>query len=136
MSNIDFTNPDVKNKLRELSIFVYTTHSKYGQYSLFINADKNKLMWLSEIVVDYFNKCEFKTKSNGTIKWIECAELCSYNTAIYFRCKHMNNFTIYGGSKKGTFMKLVNLLVFIMSRENDDYFDIKEFNRMFNYDKK
>lgn len=39
----------------------------------------------------------------------------------------MNNFVVYGGSKKGTYNKLCDMLLDICIEENKDYISLSDF---------
>ena len=54
-------------------------------------------------------------------------EVVEYGTAVYFWCSHMCNFVVYGGSKRGTYEKLHELLIHICFEENKDYINISNF---------
>lgn len=42
------------------------------------------------------------------------------NRAVYFWCSHMCNFVVYGGSKRGTYENLHELLIHICFEENKE----------------
>lgn len=129
MYNVDFSDPKVKFILREMNVFVYSTYGKNGQHGFNILCDinKDKLLGLANIVILHFNRYNFFTKSTDRIQQINSCSLIEHNTAIYFKCHRMNNFVVYGGSKRGTFYKLLNLLFYIIVHENDHNIDLSEF---------
>lgn len=74
-----------------------------------------------------FINANFKTKRSGCVQHINRVEVIEHGTAVYFWCGHMCNFVIYGGSKRGTYEKLYELLIHICFEENKDYINISDF---------
>lgn len=88
---------------------------------------KKNLMWIANMVKERFNNANFKAKRSGWQQKINRVEVVEHGTAVYFWCSHMSNFVVYGGSKKGTYNKLCNMLFYICSEENKDYISLSDF---------
>lgn len=88
---------------------------------------KEDLLWQANRVVERFNNANFKAKRSGCVQHINRVEVVSHNTAVYFWCSHMSNFVVYGGSKKGTYNKLNELLMHICFYENNEYISLSDF---------
>lgn len=88
---------------------------------------KNDLLWQANRVDERFNNANFKAKRSGCVQHINRVEVVSHNTAVYFWCSHMCNFDVYGGSKRGSYEKLHELLIHICFEENKDYINISDF---------
>lgn len=89
--------------------------------------NKNSLMNSAVNVMERFNNANFKAKRSGAIQKINKVEVVEHGTAVYFWCSHMCNFVVYGGSKRGTYVKLHELLIHICFEENQDHVDISDF---------
>lgn len=88
---------------------------------------KQDLLWQANRVVERFNNANFKAKISGCVQKINRVEVVEHGTAVYFWCSRMNNFVVYGGSKRGTYEKLNDLLMYICFEENKDYINISDF---------
>lgn len=88
---------------------------------------KKNLMWIANIVNERFNNANFKAKRSGWKLKINRVEVVDHGTAVYFWCSHMSNFVVYGGSKKGTYNKLCDMLLHICYEENKDYISLLDF---------
>lgn len=88
---------------------------------------KKDLLWMANNVKERFNNANFKAKRSCGRQIINRVEVVEYGTAVYFWCGRMNNFVVYGGSKKGTYNKLRNMLFHICSEENKDYISLSDF---------
>lgn len=88
---------------------------------------KKNLMWIAKKVNERFNNANFKSKRSGWQQKINRVEVVEHGTAVYFWCSHMSNFVVYGGSKKGTYKKLYDMLFHICSEENKDYISLSDF---------
>lgn len=87
---------------------------------------KDDLLCQANSVIERFNNANFKVKEVD-VQRINRVEVVSHNTAVYFWCSHMCNFVVYGGSKRGTYEKLHELLIHICFEENKDYINISDF---------
>ena len=74
---------------------------------------KQDLLWQANRVAERFNNANFKAKRSWCVQHINRVEVVSHNTAVYFWCSHMYNVVVYGGSKRGTYKKLNDLLMYI-----------------------
>lgn len=88
---------------------------------------KKSLSNKANVVKERFNNANFKAKRSGCKQKINRVEVVEHGTAVYFWCSHMTNFVVYGGSKKGTYEKLNDLLMHICFEENNDYINISDF---------
>lgn len=88
---------------------------------------KKNLLWMANNVKERFNNDNFKAKRSGGRQIINRVEVVEHGTAVYFWCGRMSNFVVYGGSKKGTYNKLNELLMYICSEENKDYISLSDF---------
>lgn len=88
---------------------------------------KKNLLWKANMVKERFNNANFKAKRSGWQQKINRVEVVEHGTAVYFWCSHMINFVIYGGSKKGTYNKLCDMLMHICLEENKDYISLSDF---------
>ena len=88
---------------------------------------KQDLLWQANRVVERFNNANFKAKRSGWQQRINRVEVVEHGPAVYFWCSHMSNFVVYGGSKKGTYNKLCDMLLHICFEENKDYINISDF---------
>lgn len=88
---------------------------------------KSDLLWQANRVVERFNNANFKSKISGGVQHINHVEVVEHGTAVYFWCGHMCNFVVYGGSKRGTYEKLHELLMHICFEEGKDYINISGF---------
>lgn len=88
---------------------------------------KSDLLWQANRVVERFNNANFKAKRSGGVQHINRVEVVEHGTAVYFWCSRMCNFVVYGGSKRGTYEKLHELLIHICFEENKDYINISDF---------
>ena len=94
------------------------SHSDY-----YINFVEKKL----NNVKERFNNANFRSKTSGRIQQIKSVEVIEHGTTVYFWCINMNNFIVYGGSKRGTYNKLNELLMHICFEENKDHINISDF---------
>lgn len=74
---------------------------------------KKDLLWKANMVKERFNNANFKSKRSGGKQIINRVEVVEHGAAVYFWCGRMNNFVVYGGSKKGTYNKLCDMLLHI-----------------------
>ena len=88
---------------------------------------KKSLQNKANIVQERFNNSNFKAKRSGYPQKINSVEVVEHGTAVYFRCSHMPNFVVYGGSKKRTYDKLCYMLMHICFEENKDYISLSDF---------
>lgn len=88
---------------------------------------KKNLLWKANTVKERFNNANFKAKRSGWQQKINRVEVVEHGTAVYFWCSHMSNFVVYGGSKKGTYNKLCDMLLHICFEENKDYISLSDF---------
>lgn len=88
---------------------------------------KKNLLCMANMVKERFNNASFKSKRSGGPQKINRVEAIEHGTAVYFGCSHLSNFIIYGGSKKGTYNKLSDLLMYICFEENKDYISLSDF---------
>lgn len=88
---------------------------------------KKNLLYKANMVKERFNRAGFKAKRSGYPQKINRVEVIEHGTAVYFWCSHMSNFVVYGGSKKGTYNKLSDLLLHICFEENKDYISLSDF---------
>ena len=88
---------------------------------------KKNLLRKANIVKERFNNANFKAKRSGRQQKINRVEVVDHGTAVYFWCSHMSNFVVYGGSKKGTYNKLCDMLLHICFEENKDYISLSDF---------
>lgn len=85
---------------------------------------KKNLLLEANMVKERFNNANFKSKRSGGKQIINRVE---HGTAVYFWCGRMSNFVVYGGSKKGTYNKLCDMLLHICFEENKDYISLSDF---------
>lgn len=85
------------------------------------------LLWKANMVKERFNSANFKAKRSGGQQKINRVEVVDHGTAVYFWCSHMCNFVVYGGSKKGTYNKLCDMLLHVCFEENKDYISLSDF---------
>lgn len=88
---------------------------------------KKDLLWEANMVKERFNNASFKSKGSGEKQIINRVELVEHGTAVYFLCGGMSSFVVYGGSKKGTYNKLWDMLLHICFEENKDYISLSDF---------
>lgn len=88
---------------------------------------KKDLLWKANMVKERFNNANFKAKRSDGKQIINRVEVVDNGTAVYFWCGRMNNFVVYGGSKKGTYNKLCDMLLHICFEENKDYISLSDF---------
>lgn len=89
--------------------------------------NKSSLKNMAINVMERFNNANFKAKRSGCVQKINRVEVVDHGTAVYFWCSRMSNFVVYGGSKRGTYEKLHELLIHICFEENKDYINISDF---------
>lgn len=89
--------------------------------------NKTNLKNIGVKVMIRFNNANFKAKRSGCKQKINRVEVVEHGTAVYFWCSHITNFVVYGGSKKGTYEKLNDLLMHICFEENNEYINISDF---------
>lgn len=88
---------------------------------------KKDLLLKANMVMERFNNANFKAKRSGGKQIINRVEVVEHGTAVYFWCGRMSNFVVYDGSKKGTYNKLCDMLLYICSEENKDYISLSDF---------
>jgi hypothetical protein len=88
---------------------------------------KKSLLNQVNMVKERFNNANFKSKRSGGKQIINRVEVVDHGTAVYFWYGRMNNFVVYGGSKKGTYNKLCGMLLHICFEENKDYISLSDF---------
>ena len=88
---------------------------------------KKSLLNKANIVQERFNIANFKAKRSDYPQKINRVEVVEHGTAVYFWCSHMCNFVVYGGSKKGTYNKLCDMLQHICFEEDKDYISLSDF---------
>lgn len=88
---------------------------------------KKNLMWIANMIKERFNNANFKAKRSGGVQHINRVEVVEHGTAVYFWCSRMCNFVVYGGSKRGTYKKLHELLIHICFEENKEHINLSAY---------
>lgn len=96
-------------------------------YEVYGNITKKSLLDKANLVKERFNNANFKSKSTDSIQRINKVEVIEHGMAVYFWCSHMNNFVVCAGTKKQTYERLNELLMYICSLEHEDHIDISDF---------
>lgn len=96
-------------------------------YEVYGSITKKSLLDKANIIKDRFNNANFKSKSTDSIQSINKVEVIEHGMAVYFWCSHMNNFIVSAGTKKQTYKRLSELLMYICALENEDHIDISDF---------
>ena len=97
------------------------------EQTIYGTVTKKELLWKANMVKERFNNANFMSKRSGGKQIINRVEVVEHGTAVYFWCGRMSNFVVYGGSKKGTYNKLCDMLLHICSEENKDYISLSDF---------
>ena len=96
-------------------------------YEVYGTITKKSLLDKANMVKERFNNANFKSKSTHSIQRINKVEVIEHGMAVYFWCSHMNNFVVSVGTKKQTYKRLNELLIYICSLEHEDHIDISDF---------
>lgn len=96
-------------------------------YEVYGSINKKSLLDKANIVKDRFNNANFKSKSTNSIQHINKVEVIEHGTAVYFWCSHMNNFVVSNGTKKQTYKRLNELLMYLCAIGHEDHIDILDF---------
>lgn len=70
------------------------------EQTIYGTVTKKDLLWKANMVKERFNNANFKSKRSGGKQIINRVEVVEHGTTVYFWCGRMNNFAVYGGSKK------------------------------------
>lgn len=96
-------------------------------YEVYGSITKKSLLDKANIIKDRFNNANFKSKSTDSIQRINKVEVIEHGMAVYFWCSHMNNFIVSAGTKKQTYKRLSELLMYICALEHKDHINISDF---------
>ena len=96
-------------------------------YEVYGSITKKSLLDKANLIKERFNNANFKTKSTDSIQCINKVEVVDYGMAVYFWCSRMNNFVVSAGTKKQTYKRLSELLMYICDLEHEDHIDISDF---------
>lgn len=96
-------------------------------YEVYGSITKKSLLDKANLIKERFNNANFKSKSTDSIQRINKVEVIEHGMAVYFLCSHMNNFVVSSGTKKQTYKRLSELLMYICSLEHEDHIDISDF---------
>lgn len=96
-------------------------------YEVYGSINKKSLLDKANIVKDRFNNANFKSKSTNSIQHINKVEVIEHGTAVYFWCSNMNNFVVSNGTKKQTYKRLNELLMYLCANGHEDHIDILDF---------
>lgn len=96
-------------------------------YEVYGYITKKSLLDKANLIKERFNNANFKSKSTDSIQRINKVEVIEHGMAVYFLCSHMNNFIVSAGTKKQTYKRLSELLMYICALEHEDHIDISDF---------
>lgn len=96
-------------------------------YEVYGSITKKSLLDKANLIKERFNNANFKSKSTDSIQRINKVEVIEHGMAVYFLCSHMNNFIVSAGTKKQTYKRLSELLMYICALEHEDHIDISDF---------
>lgn len=96
-------------------------------YEVYGSITKKSLLDKANIIKERFNNANFRSKSTDSIQRINNVEVIEHGVAVYFWCSHMNNFVVSAGTKKQTYKRLSELLMYICAVEHDYHIDISDF---------
>lgn len=96
-------------------------------YEVYGSITKKSLLDKANLIKERFNNANFKSKSTDSIQRINKVEVIEHGMAVYFLCSHMNSFVVSSGTKKQTYKRLSELLMYICSLEHEDHIDIFDF---------
>lgn len=96
-------------------------------YEVYGSITKKSLLDKANLIKERFNNANFKSKSTDSIQRINKVEVIDHGMAVYFWCSRMNNFVVSSGTKKQTYKRLSELLMYICALEHEDHIDISDF---------